>query len=199
MLKRVEQIEESNLENDGKKKGSKKGSKKRSKLNLKESQDTDLHQQYSNININQPDINTQDKYKPNYVNQELQDGQTPNTVNVVNNQMSPTNITLRKLGPYNAKLKCPYCKKDIETKIKDSCSCVTLCCYFFFYCMASCIICCFQDGTMCNSKECSSCCNDCRCVNCLDVDHFCPKCGNKVGFRDSFKDRFPKCANCCSC
>ena len=141
--------------------------------------------------IMQPGINFQQPIQQVYINN-IQGQIIQPDQNIINNQIMPPPLPQipSKFGKYQMEFVCPYCQQLIKTKIEENFNCCTC----IFCCMVSVLLvfalCAGGEGSCSGDCSCSSC--ECKC--CIDVKHFCPNCGQKLGENDSCKRLCP-CLN----
>ena len=124
-------------------------------------------------------------------NQQIQPNQPIQQNNVINNQQKPKPKSKSKKEKKKSSTlqesTCPYCKKRIETELKNRCNfCTAL--YYFFMTFFICCICIFSkcDLSACN-QDCCCCCNGCNC--CCDQIRKCPNYGEIIYRFDSCEDK----------
>ena len=149
--------------------------------------------------INQPIFYQQPYAQPVIINSNQQ--------NIINNQVLPT-ITPIKWTIHPRLIVCPFCMKNIKTKVEEKFNYVTLCFWIIFLILLPlALFAALAGGATCGQCTCDCCCSKkkeekeeekeeekkedieviekrdkCCCISCCyDGTHYCPECGKVLG------------------
>ena len=120
------------------------------------------------------------------------------------NQVTPEQYETMKFGFTAIPIICPFCQKNIITRIEETFNCCTCFLYIFIILLIP-ILLILAVYSGCRNVHCNNGCDctcaccvggtcDCKC--CFDTDHYCSYCGKKIGSRNSCIELCP-CFSCC--